>query len=453
MAASSGVVNVTEIIDRRGFKGYQIWILAICFMVAFADGYDGLAIGVTAPLIVGEFHLPPAMIGPILSAAQWGSLLGSIIFGPCADRWGRRRVLIATMTVFVLGTFAMPFATSFETLAVIRFVTGLGLGGASPCFIALMAEYTPRRMRGRIVEFLWAALPGSGVFVGLIGAYLITDFGWRSVYYVGGIGSAIFLILVIAQLPESLGYMAVRGAQAERMRRVLARLAPGAIGPDVRSFTLAEETRAGMPVKNLFTGGRTPVTLLLWLLFFFAFGVLLATFIWTPTLLKAAGLTPAQAALCFSLENFGGIVATLLVGVLIDRFGYVYLAYTFVLAMIFTSLIAYSAPDFLPVAVLSTFAGFFLGGSTSGTIAVAVHFYPTFIRSTGLGWSMGLSRLGSASFPLLVGALVASQFTPGQTFLILGSCALVCSVALLALRAVEKRQGMASLPEPQAVAP
>jgi AAHS family 4-hydroxybenzoate transporter-like MFS transporter len=452
MAASSGIVNVTDVIDRRGFKGYQIWILAICFLVAFADGYDGLAIGVTAPLIAGEFHLGPGAIGPILSLAQWGSLLGSIIFGPCADRWGRRRFLIAAVAVFSLGTLAMPFATSFETLAGIRFVTGLGLGGASPCFIALIAEYTPRRMRGRIVEFLWAALPASGIFVGLIGAYLITDFGWRSIYYVGGIGSVALLILVITAIPESLGFMAVRGAQPARMRGVLARLAPGAVGPEVSRFTTAEETRPGMPVKHLFSGDRTPITLLVWLLFFCAFGVLLSSFIWTPTLLKAAGLTASQAAVCFALENAGGLTGTILVGLLIDRWGYVPLAVTFVGGAFFTALTAYPAPNFLPVAAMAALGGLFLGGSASGTIAVAAQVYPTFMRSTGIGWAMGVSRLGSASFPLFVGVLVANQFGPDKTFLILGSCALLCSVALLGLRAVEKRQGAELLPQPEAAA-
>lgn len=451
--AASGVVNVTEIIDQRGFKGYQVWIMAICFLVAFADGYDGLAIGVTAPLIAGEFHLGPGAIGPILSLAQWGSLLGSIIFGPCADRWGRRRFLIAAVLVFSLGTLAMPFATSFETLAGIRFVTGLGLGGASPCFIALIAEYTPRRMRGRIVEFLWAALPASGIFVGLIGAYLITDFGWRSIYYVGGLGSVGLLILLIAAIPESLDFMAVRGAHLERMRRVLARLAPGAVGSEVSRFTTGEEIRSGIPVKHLFSGGRMPITLLVWLLFFSAFGVLLSSFIWTPTLLKAAGLTAPQASVCFALENGGGLLGTILVGLLIDRWGYLPLAATFVGGAFFTALTAYPAPDFLPVAVLAACGGLFLGGSASGTIAVAAKVYPTFMRSTGIGWAMGVSRLGSAAFPLIVGLLVANQFGPQKTFLALGSFALLCTVALLGLRAVEKRQETEALPQPEAAAP
>ncbi|HXQ51757.1 MAG TPA: MFS transporter [Stellaceae bacterium] len=447
---ATNAVNVSEIIDRRGFGSYQIWILGVCFLIALADGYDSQSIGVTAPLIAGEFHLPPALLGPIFSSAQWGSLIGSLIFGPCADRWGRRRFLVACTLLFSLATLATPFATSFETLAGIRFLTGLGLGGASPCFVALVAEYTPQRMRARIVEVLWGGLPGGGIFVGLLGAYLIADFGWRSVYWVGGVAGLLFVVLLVVRVPESLRFMALRGGQEERMRRVLARLAPGAVGPSVSRFVITEEARAGMPVKHLFTGGRGLLTVLLWLLFFTAFGALIASLVWIPTLLKQAGLTAPQAALCLALHNIGGVVGTVLSGVLIDRWGYVPLAFTFVLGTVSTALLGYAAPDFLPVATVATAAGFFLGGSASGIIVVAAQAYPTFVRSTGVGWCQGFSRLGSAALPLLIGVLVAAHFTPAQNLAVLGAIPLISAVDLLALHWLEKvRQAAAG---PKAVA-
>ena len=127
-------------------------------------------------------------------------------------------------------------------------------------------------------------------------------------------------------------------------------------------------------------------------------------------------------------------------GLLIDRWGYVYLALTFLLGTVLTALTAVPAPNFLAVAMLSASAGFFLGGSTSGTVAIAAHFYPTFMRSTGLGWCMGMSRFGSASFPLMVGWLVTNHLGPQRTFMVLGSFAIICSIAIWGLRAVEKRQ-------------
>lgn len=446
--AEARSVNVTAVIDRRGFGGFQIWILLICFLIALVDGYDSQAIGVTAPLIAGEFHLPPALLGPIFASAQWGSLAGSLFFGPCADRWGRRNFLIACTMLFTAATLATPFATSFGSLAAIRFFTGLGLGGASPCFVALMAEYTPRRMRARVVEILWGGLPGGGIFVGLIGATLISGFGWRSIYWTGGIAGAVFLALVIAQLPESLGFMAVRGAQAERMRRVLARVAPGAVPASAQSFFIDEERRAGLPVQHLFTGGRAAVTLLLWLLFFSAFGALIASLVWIPTLLKESGLTPAEAALCLALHNIGGIVGTVLSGFLIDRYGYLPLALTFLLGSAFTALMNYPAPDFVAVAALATAAGFFLGGSASGIIVVAAQFYPTFVRSTGVGWCQGCSRLGSAVLPLLIGAMAGAHYGPGAALAVLGGIPVVSAAVILVLRALERARPTGMIEQP-----
>lgn len=438
MARAGEPVNVTVVIDARGFGRFQVWILAICFLIALVDGYDSQSIGVTAPLMVGEFHLPRMMLGLLFSSAQWGSLAGSLIFGPCADHWGRRRFLIACTAVFTLATLATPFATGLWSIAACRFVTGVGLGGASPCFVALMTEYTPRRMRARVVEILWGGLPGGGIFVGFVGASLVTDFGWRSIYWIGGIAGALFLLLVILQLPESLGFMAVTGGEGARMRRVLAKVAPGRVPEGARNFNIDEERRAGLPVIHLFTSGRLWLTVLLWVLFFSAFGALIASLVWIPSLLKDAGLTQPEASVSLALHNIGGIVGTVLSGFLIDRWGYVPLAVTFVMGTVSTALMGYPAPDFLPVALLATSAGFFLGGSASGIIVVAAALYPTFVRSTGIGWCQGMARLGSAAIPILVGLMAAAHYGPNAALGFLGAIPLVSAAVILVLKLYER---------------
>lgn len=320
MARASDAVNVSALIDRR-LGPYQIWIIAICFVIAFIDGLDTQAIGVTGPLIAADLHLAPGSLGPIFAASQWGALIGAFLFGPCADRWGRRRFLFTTCALFSLLTLATAWATSFESLLVLRALTGLGIGGARPCFVALASEYAPRRLRAGMVTVVWGAVPGGGILAGLFGAYLLSDFDWRSVYYASGALSLVVCVLMVAQLPESISFMVARGADPRRIRRILSRIAPGAVDPAASRFFLTEEIKSGVPVQHLFNEGRALSTILLWIGFFIGFLVLIATLVWTPGLLKMSGMTVAQASLALVANNIGGIVGTIGVGQLIDRFG------------------------------------------------------------------------------------------------------------------------------------
>jgi AAHS family 4-hydroxybenzoate transporter-like MFS transporter len=425
MAAQSEVVNVSALIDRR-VGPYQLWIFVICALMALIDGFDSQVIGISAPMMAGELHLSPGMLGPIFSAGQWGSLVGAFLFGPCADRWGRWRFLVGCSLVLAIATLLTAWATSFETVLLCRVLTGLGIGGSGPCFVALASEYAPRRIRAGMVTIVWGAVPGGGLIAALLGATLIGDFGWRSIYYLGGGFGVLVTLLVIAQLPESLGFMVARGADPAKIRRVLARMALGAVAASATRFSITEETKAGVPVKHLFTEGRGIVTILLWIAFFAGFGVLIATLVWLPGLLKVTGMTVAGASMALAFNNVGGVIGTIGVGQLIDRFGsYSLLALIYLGGAVVTVLVGFTAPDFWFVAILSGFCGLLMGGGGSGLIALAALTYPTFMRSTGIGWALGFSRFGSATVPLVVGLMFAARWSVSGIFLALGSAVLI----------------------------
>src|SRR5450432_1815456 len=305
MAPNSNVVNVTDLIDQSSFGGYQLWIFAICFAIALMDGLDSQAIGVTAPLMAADLHLSPGALGPIFSASQWGFMLGALAFGPCADRWGRKQFLLASSILFAACTFLTAWADSFASLLIYRTVTGLGLGGAAPCFVALATDYAPRRMRARMVTILWAALPAGGMITGFLASYLLPLYGWRSFYYVAGTLSLLAWLLVLLQLPESLGHMVARGRDPSRIRRILARIAPNQVDRSATRFAVDEETPAGVPVKHLFTEGRAVGTILLWIAFFIDYFVLIAVLVWTPTLLRQTGMSVSEASLALAVNNIG----------------------------------------------------------------------------------------------------------------------------------------------------
>src|SRR5665213_124722 len=153
------VTNVAALIDAHPIGALQIRTLILCGLAALLDGFDLQSIGLAAPGIIATLHVPPRSFGMVFSAALLGLMLGAFSLGPIADRLGRRRILIGALVIFGVFTFATAYARSFEMLLAIRFLAGIGLGGAMPSFISLGSEYAPRRLRVMLVGLLWAGFP------------------------------------------------------------------------------------------------------------------------------------------------------------------------------------------------------------------------------------------------------------------------------------------------------
>jgi AAHS family 4-hydroxybenzoate transporter-like MFS transporter len=436
----SDTVNVSELVDRR-LGAYQVWIIAACFLVALLDGFDSQAIGVTAPLMIPDLHLRPDQLGAVFSASSWGFLAGALLIGPFADRWGRKQFLIAMGLLFSVCTFATPWAQDATSLLWLRFATGIGLGGVAPCFVSIATEYAPRRMRAGLVTVLWTGLPAGGMIVGFLGPVLLPAFGWQGIYYAGGAISLVAVLLVIAAVPESLIFLVTHNRAGGQIARIAARL--GGEGGALASprFIASEQARPGVPVRHLFSEGRAITTLLLWLAFFIDYFFLLGTLIWSPTLLKVTGMPVGQASAGLAFDNVGGVAGCLVAGYLIDRFGpYRILIVTFLASFVSLSLTGYAAPSFVPVAVLETLDGLFSGGAGAGLIAFAAILYPTEMRSTGVGWGLGIGRLGGASGPLLGGALMAAQWTPAAIFVAFGITAVPAALTIWVMQRYAKRR-------------
>jgi AAHS family 4-hydroxybenzoate transporter-like MFS transporter len=434
MSAASGPVNVTELIDQRPLGIYQFVIIGICTFVALMDGFDSQAVGAAGPMIMATFHLQPGQLGAVFSSSSWGFLFGALIGGPCADRWGRKPPLIVSTILFTLCTIITPLVSDLQSLLVVRTLAGIGLGAAAPSFVSIATEYVPRRLRARLVTVLWAALPGGGVIVGFLGPFLLPSFGWQSIFYIGGALSLLAVILVIFVLPESVVFAVTRGDKPERVRSLVRPLATQPISADVATFVVSEERTPGVPVKHLFSDGRAPTTLLLWIAFFADYFAIIALLVWTPTLLRQTGMPIGQASAALAFANIGGVVGCLIAGYLIERFGpYRILVLTFLAACGAIALTGYVAPAFIPVAVLETLDGLLIGGGGAGLIAFAALLYPTYMRSTGIGWGLGIGRLGGASGPLAAGALVGAAWTPAWVFLAIGCAALPAAATIVIL--------------------
>jgi AAHS family 4-hydroxybenzoate transporter-like MFS transporter len=409
-------VDVIELIDRHPVVGFQIGVLILCMLVAALDGFDTQAIGYTAPAIAGVLHLPMAQFGQVGSAGLLGAAIGALAFGPFADAFGRKWFMIVAIVVFAIFSFLTAHSASLEQLLIYRFLAGLGLGGATPAFLAMGAELAPKRLRDVFVTVLFASFPAGGLIGSLTSAWLIPAFGWQAVFYVGAVAPLVIAIILAIWLPESVRFLVARNIRQDEVRRTLERIMPGEIPADAE-FVATEPARQGAPVGQLFTEGRALPTLLLWVPFFMAFMILLTVTFWTPAVLHSVGFSLSAAALIVGLNNFGSVCASAMSGWLVHRFGaYRVLVPAFIIGGVCLAWFGQATSSVVTLAIASFLAGFFVGGTGTGLIAVAAGMYPTSIRSTGIGWSMGMGRVGQFVGPSLTGILVGLGWTVGGIF-------------------------------------
>jgi len=425
----STIIDVTELIDRRPLGAFQVMIVVLCALVALLDGFDLLAIGVAGPGIAATLHLAAGKLGAVFSTALLGLMSGAFAFGPLADRYGRKPALIGATASFGVFTLCTALSTSLEQLLLYRFLAGVGLGGAMPSLIGLASEYVPRARRSAVVGLMWAGFPLGGTLVGLLASWLIGAFGWQSLFYIGGVLPLMLAAVLGRLLPESIGFLVTNGAAPQQIARLVRRLDPlSPVLPDVR-FVVSDERVPGAPVRHLFTQGRTAGTYLLWASYFATFSMLVTNQAWTPILLQGAGIDAAHAAFAVAIFAFGSVFGTLFAGVLVGRFGAPIVLPIGLLASALTlGTVGYASPSIVSVTWLEGLAGLFLGLASSGLIAFSALFYPTAIRSTGVGWAMGFGRLGSFVGPLAIGMLVGSDWRIGNTFVALAAPALVATL-------------------------
>src|ERR1700761_65877 len=409
--AGASLVDVAEFIDQQPVGRFQIGLLLTCAAVLFLDGFDTQAIGYVAPAVAKEWQLGKGALGPVFSAGLFGLMIGALVFGPLADRVGRKRIIIFSTAAFGIGAFATAFAQDITALLIIRFLTGLGLGGAMPNAIALTSEYNSQRRRATMVMIMFCGFSIGAALGGLLAADLIPRFGWRSVFIVGGIAPLLMLPALVWRLPESVRFLATRGQTPERVAALLKLVSPNTMfAPDAR-FVMHEAHLAGIPIVHLFREGRAVATLLLWVVFFMSLLDLYFLANWLPTVLNDLGASVSQAVAIGSLLQVGGVVGTFALGSVIDRFSFRALALVYFVGVFAFGAIGQLGHSALLVSLAIFAAGFCVVGGQIAANALTAGFYPTSVRATGVGWALGIGRIGSIVGPLVGGVLLAEKWS------------------------------------------
>jgi MFS transporter, AAHS family, 4-hydroxybenzoate transporter len=428
-------INVTRLIDDGPLTRFQIGTIVCCALVSALDGIDTQSIGVAAPFIAEGLGIKIADFGPIFSSALLGATVGAATFGPLADRLGRKTLLIVACILFGVFTILTALASSIAMLMTFRVLAGFGLGGATPCFIALTSEYAPARLRATLVTLMWSAFPLGAMLGGLLNSYLITQLGWRAIFYIGGVAPLCLALILFFYLPESIKFLLVRRNDTKSVARILARFRSPLVRDDSH-FVLDERRLPGTSIGHLFTEGRALGTLLLWVPFFMGFGILTVAVLWTPALLRLNGISPANTAFVVAFNGLGGFIGQSTAGRLIERFGILRILFpAFLLGAAATVGLGYGASSVALAATFIGLIGVFMGFGTGGAIALAATIYPTPIRSTGVGWGMAMGRFGQIVGPLIAGILLGAGWTADRIMIVIACGGLIAAVFVVLFRA------------------
>ena len=390
-------VDVQHVIDSSPLSLLQYVVITLCFLIVFLDGYDTAIIGFVAPVLRTEWNVPPPELRPLLTAALFGLALGALAAGPLADRFGRKSVLVGAVVVFGLLSLLSAFTRGLTELTIVRFLTGLGLGAAMPNATTLTAEYSPVRNRSLLVTIMFCGFTLGAASAGFLAGFLIPSFGWQSVFLFGGTLPLGLAVALIAFLPESLQFLAVkRQGGGAHTARILARIAPGRRVTSDMFFMTPEVARTkGSYVSLLFQGGLSFGTVSLWTAYFMGLLVIFLIRSWLPTLVTVAGFSIERASILGGMFDIGGTIGAILVAWCMDRFGaHTAIATSFFLGAgtIYVVALFLGAPSILMLTIFM--AGFFLSGSQTALSPLAAAFYPTAGRATGVAWMLGIGRFG-----------------------------------------------------------
>jgi AAHS family 4-hydroxybenzoate transporter-like MFS transporter len=441
----AATINISDLVDNSRFGAFQMRLLILCSMCLIMDGFDVQAMGYVAPSIIEEWKVPNAQLGPVFSAALVGVLFGSLLLSMVADKIGRRPVLIGATLFFSIMTFLTGHTNSVQELLAIRFIAGLGLGCIMPNSMALVGEYSPRRTRITIMTIVAVGFTAGAAIGGFVSAWLIPAFGWRSVFYFGGAIPLVIGIMMFFLLPESLQFMVLRGKNLSNVAKWLKRIDPSIEADGATQYSVREQKKEGVPMLHLFREGRAMTTTLLWIVNFMNLLNLYFLSNWLPTVVRGAGYSTSKAVLVGTTLQVGGTVGSFVLGWLIDRSSFVaVLTPCFTLACISISFIGQPGLTLALLFAVVFVAGFCVVGGQAPVNALAAIYYPTSLRSTGIGWGLGIGRMGAIVGPLLGGALIGLKWSTHALFIAAAVPALISAVVMFCLRWTIKPQAVAS---------
>lgn len=441
-------MDLRERINTSKMSPYQWAIIGMCVLLNALDGFDVLAMAFTANGVTKEFGLTGSELGILLSAGLVGMAIGSLCLAPLADIIGRRPMIIASVGAAGAGMLLAATATTMEQLGIWRLLTGLGVGCILACTNVIASEYSSKQRRGLSISIYTAGYGIGATLGGAAAVYLQSQYGWRSVFVFGGVSTLSILLVLLFLLPESVDFLVTKRPRnvLDRLNRIARKTGHPEVTalPDVQAVAKAKTN----PVSDLLSPANRRSTLLLWVAFFTTMFGFYFVNSWTPRLLVTAGMTESQGITGGLMLTLGGIFGAVLYGVLATKWNskIVLVAFT-VLAAVMIVVFISSASIIVLALGAGVLVGMLINGCIAGLYTLAPSLYPASVRSTGVGWGIGIGRIGAIIAPLITGAMLDASWSAVQLYLAVGAVVLISAVAVGMIRSKEPVKSTASAEE------
>jgi MFS transporter, AAHS family, 4-hydroxybenzoate transporter len=417
-------IQIDRLVDDQKIGWFNIQLLIWSWLAMFADGFDISALSFASTEIVRDWGVPRSAFGTAFSASNVGVLIGAPLLGYIGDKYGRRLAVVIGSVVFGVFTLAMTQATTLQHMEILRLLTGIGIGGLMPNMIALNAELAPRRWRATLVVLMFTGITLGSGSPSFISGWMVPIYGWEIVFVIGGVVPLVIALCLWLWLPESVKYLTSAHKHRAQLLKTARAMRPDLNIADDAVFVAAPNIEVTDPknqgflgLRLLFQGSLRYITPLLWVCFA---TTLMANFFlnnWMPIIFEGAGFTPKEAAIASGLYHWGGTVGGLLVSLVLNRYGYSAIAAMFILAPLAIASLGLGGDSHLMTTFVSGLAGFAVLGVQFGNNACSGLIYPTEARSKGVGWALGIGRIGAIVSPWLGGLLIAQNMPSSELFM------------------------------------
>ena len=432
MSTNNSIKDINEFIDNGSITSQQILVVSLCFIFNMLDGFDITAMAVVASPVSVDLALTPDLLGWIFSFALAGMMVGAMALAPIADIIGRRALIILSLMIVGISVIMTSKVESLTLFMLLRFISGMGAGALLASQASLAAEYSPDKYRALSVAIVTAGYPTGAMMTSVVAGYILPEYGWRMMFLFGGVVTVSMVIVAWLMIPESLKYLIEKKPNnaLEKINKILLKLNAPSINELPPSNNDREVTVSMIGnMRMLLSPKFRRLSLMLWTSFFCAFGTLYFLMSWIPKLMENAGYDMAVGRDAFLLFNLGGVIGIYLLGILSVKWKLTNLILNLSLVSAVSMIIFALVPNQLNILfILILLIGILQQSAFTGLYGVAAKAYPTEIRSTGVGWAIGLGRSGAVVGPAVAGYLILAGYDMSANFIFFALPMIVCGL-------------------------
>ncbi len=386
-------------IDSLRLSPNQYLTILICFFLNVIDGVDVLIMSYTSPVITSDWSISSDTLGVVFSSGLLGMAIGALLLAPQADYIGRKKIILISVIIISSGVFFTGFSKNIYHLIVLRFFSGIGIGAMLATTASIVSECTPNRSKDFWISFILAGYPIGAMIAGYISNIIIDIYSWEYVFFIFGAISLIFIPIVYFLMSESIVFLKINKTKNQTV-----------------------------PLLSLFSKTYFTQTLKLWMAFFFSFGCLYFLISWIPKLVTETGLSLKLGIYSGTIFNLGAFFGIITQGYFSSKFGVkkTISSFLFLTGVIMILIDFFVGSDLM--LIVFGILGFAIQGGFVGLYSVAARIYPSEFRTTGIGWGIGIGRLGAVIGPLCAGFFIASGLGFSENFIIFSIPAFISSI-------------------------